>query len=225
MEQTVLPPSRAAAMRAAESLLRIGAVHFRPQDPFTLASGKPSPVYVDCRKIISFPDIRSEIADMMVSLVLHFENRASPFSNIAGGETAGIAFAAFVAERMGRPMTYVRKKPKGYGRNARIEGAMKATDKVLLVEDLATDGGTKIKFAEAIRETGAECRHAAVVLGYGIFSASERRLRDADLTLHHLCSMQDVVDCAEADKTLTSDALKLMREFLELPEEWQRRRM
>ncbi len=225
MEQSYLKPRRAVAMRTAEFLLEIGAVHFRPEDPFTLASGKPSPVYVDCRKIISFPDTRGEIADMMVAMVLNCEKRASPFTNIAGGETAGIPFAAFVAERMRRPMTYVRKKPKGYGRNARIEGAMAVGDSVLLVEDLATDGGSKVKFAEAIRETGAECRHAAVVLGYGIFPEAEMRLQAADLTLHRLCSMQDVVDCAEAKKILRADALKLMREFLEFPEEWQRERM
>ena len=158
MGQTDLERRRAGALRAAELLLSIGAVHFCPDDPFTLASGKPSPVYVDCRKIISFPDARSEIVGMMVSMVIEAEERSFPISNIAGGETAGIPFAALVADRMGLPMTYVRKKPKGYGRNARIEGAMASGDNVLLVEDLATDGGSKLKFADAIRETGAECR-------------------------------------------------------------------
>ena len=82
--------------------------------------------------------------------------------NVAGGETAGIPFATLVAERMGLPMTYVRKKPKGYGKNARIEGVINSNQTVLLVEDLATDGGSKVSFVEAIRETGASCTHTAV---------------------------------------------------------------
>ena len=225
MEQTDWLQRPAAAMRAAELLLNIGAVQFRPENPFALASGKLSPVYVDCRKIISFPEIRSEIVDMMAAMVSDLERRTSPFNNIAGGETAGIPFAAFLADRMGRPMTYVRKKPKGYGRNARIEGVMACGENVLLIEDLATDGGSKIRFAEAIRETGAECRQAAVVLGYGIFPEAENRLRSAGLMLHRLCSMRDLVDRAEANKTLREDTLDVMREFLDFPVEWQRQRM
>ena len=88
------------------------------------------------------------------------------FDNIAGGETAGIPFAALVAERLALPMTYVRKKPKGYGRNARIEGAMTEGQRVLLVEDLTTDGGSKLSFVDAIRETGATCGHTAVIFYY-----------------------------------------------------------
>ena len=225
MAQTDLTRQRATALRTAELLLDISAVHFRPEDPFTLASGRPSPVYVDCRMIISFPKTRDEIVDMMISMISNLGKGESAINNIAGGETAGIPFAALVADRMGLPMTYVRKKPKGYGRNARIEGAMQGGDNVLLVEDLATDGWSKIKFAEAIRETGADCRHAAVVLGYGIFPEAEKRLLSAGLVMHRLCSMQDVVDCAEANHMLRANALSVMREFLDFPEEWQRQRM
>ena len=82
---------------------------------------------------------------------------------------AGIPFAALVAERMGLPMSYIRKKPKGYGRNARIEGNMFENQNVLLVEDLTTDGGSKLSFVEAIRESGAKCSHTAVIFNYGIF--------------------------------------------------------
>ena len=99
------------------------------------------------------------------------------FDNIAGGETAGIPFAAMVAERLALPMTYVRKKPKGYGRNARIEGVMREGDRVLLVEDLATDGGSKLSFVDAIRETGATCAHTAVIFYYGIYPARSKTSR------------------------------------------------
>ena len=124
-------------------LLEIRAVHFNADEPFTLASGLPSPTYIDCRKLISYPRIRSTLMDFLTVTVMR-DAGFEAFDNIAGGETAGIPFAALVAERMALPMTYVRKKPKGYGRNARIEGAMTEGQRVLLVEDLTTDGGSKL---------------------------------------------------------------------------------
>ena len=91
------------------------------------------------------------------------------FDAVAGGETAGIPFAAWIAERLGLPMLYVRKQPKGFGRDAQIEGALAEGARVLLVEDLTTDGGSKIRFAEALRTAGAEVAHTFVVFYYGIF--------------------------------------------------------
>jgi orotate phosphoribosyltransferase len=143
------------------------------------------------------------------------------FDNIAGGETAGIPFAALVAERLALPMTYVRKKPKGYGRNARIEGVMAEGDRVLLVEDLTTDGGSKISFVDAIRETGATCAHTAVIFYYGIFPETTRRLADHGVSLHHLCTWWDVL--AEARRTAAFDAATLteVEAFLNDPRAWQ----
>ena len=156
------PPAAEIARLTARALLEIKAVLFNAETPFMLASGLPSPTYVDCRKLISYPRIRSGLMDFLTVTVMRnvgFE----AFDNIAGGETAGIPFAALVAERMALPMTYVRKKPKGYGRNARIEGVMTEGQRVLLVEDLTTDGGSKLSFVDAIRETGATCAHTAVI--------------------------------------------------------------
>ncbi len=143
------------------------------------------------------------------------------FDSIAGGETAGIPFAALVAERLALPMTYVRKKPKGYGRNARIEGVMTEGQRVLLVEDLTTDGGSKISFVDAIRETGATCAHTAVIFFYGIFPETERRLADHGISLHHLCTWHDVL--AEARRTRAFDAAALTEAeaFLNNPRAWQ----
>ena len=115
------PANSEIASLTARMLLEVKAVHFNSKNPFTLASGLPSPTYIDCRKLISYPRVRSTIMDFLAITVMRnvgFE----VFDNIAGGETAGIPFAALVAERMGLPMSYIRKKPKGYGRNARIEG-------------------------------------------------------------------------------------------------------
>src|SRR5690606_28420672 len=172
MIPSAFPPKEEIARLTARMLLEIKAVHFNADEPFTLASGLPSPTYIDCRKLISFPRIRTTLMDFLAATVLR-EAGFEAFDNVAGGETAGIPFAAFVADRLGLPMSYVRKKPKGYGRNARIEGVMGEGDRVLLVEDLTTDGGSKFSFVDAIRETGASCAHTAGIFYYGIFPETD----------------------------------------------------
>src|SRR5258708_1095331 len=128
------PRIPAPARTVASILLAIGAVHIRPDQPFTFTSGRLSPAYVDCRKIISFPRARAQLMDMAVAMVAEAAGYEA-FDAVAGGETAGIPFAAWMAERMGFPMLYVRNKPKGFGRNAQIEGDFADGARVLLVED------------------------------------------------------------------------------------------
>ena len=205
---------------SAQMLLEVGAVHFNAREPFTLASGLPSPVYVDCRKLISFPRIRSALMDFLVAKVMANAGYEA-FDNIAGGETAGIPFSALVAERMALPMTYVRKKPKGYGRNARIEGVMTEGQRVLLVEDMTTDGGSKLSFVDAIRDTGASCAHTAVIFSYGIFPEIEKTLGDHGVTLHALCTWWDVLAVAKANDTFDSETITGVEAFLSDPRGWQ----
>jgi orotate phosphoribosyltransferase len=205
--------------QAARALLDIRAVHFNAAEPFTLASGLPSPTYIDCRRIISFPQQRAMLMDAMAAQV-----RALDITNVAGGETAGIPFAAMVAERLNLPMTYVRKKPKGYGRNARIEGTMGEGDRVLLVEDLATDGGSKLSFVEAIRDTGATCAETAVVFFYDIFPGAEDRLSAAGVRLHRLCTWWDVLAEARAGGDFDAATLAEVEAFLTAPRAWQEAR-
>ncbi|MEO1796308.1 MAG: orotate phosphoribosyltransferase [Pseudomonadota bacterium] len=212
------------ARLTARMLLEIGAVNFRPEDPFILSSGKPSPSYIDCRKLISYPRIRSTLMDFLVATVMR-EAGFEAFDNVAGGETAGIPFAALVAERMGLPMTYVRKKPKGHGRGARIEGDMNEGQRVLLVEDLTTDGGSKLGFVDAIREAGATCGHTAVIFYYGIFPETEKTLGDHGVALHSLCTWWDVLAEARAQGAFSADALEVVENFLNAPAEWQAARM
>jgi orotate phosphoribosyltransferase len=220
MITATFPAKEDIARLTAQMLLEIKAVHFNADTPFTLASGLPSPTYIDCRKLISYPRIRSALMDFL-TLTVQRDAGFEAFDNIAGGETAGIPFAALVAERLALPMTYVRKKPKGYGRNARIEGVMAEGDRVLLVEDLTTDGGSKISFVDAIRETGATCAHTAVIFYYGIFPETTRRLADHGVSLHHLCTWWDVL--AEARRTAAFDAATLteVEAFLNDPRVWQ----
>ncbi|MEE3360863.1 MAG: orotate phosphoribosyltransferase [Pseudomonadota bacterium] len=220
MIPTSFPTKEEIARLSARMLLEIGAVNFRPEDPFILASGLPSATYIDCRKLISFPRIRSTLMDFLTITVMR-DAGFEAFDNIAGGETAGIPFAALVAERMALPMTYVRKKPKGYGRNARIEGAMTEGQRVLLVEDLTTDGGSKISFVDAIRDTGASCAHTAVIFYYGIFPETEKTLGDHGVTLHHLCTWWDVLEAAREMGSFDESTLSEVEKFLRDPREWQ----
>ncbi|MGH1425083.1 MAG: orotate phosphoribosyltransferase [Pseudooceanicola sp.] len=214
------PPAEEIARLTAGMLLDIEAVHFNAAEPFTLASGLPSPTYIDCRKLISYPRIRATLMDFLSVTVMR-QAGLEAFDNIAGGETAGIPFAALVAERMALPMTYVRKKPKGYGRNARIEGVMTEGERVLLVEDLTTDGGSKISFVDAIRETGATCAHTAVIFFYGIFPETEKTLGDHGVTLHHLCTWWDVLAEARARAAFDDATLTEVESFLSAPRAWQ----
>ena len=220
MIPTSFPDQRKMARLTARMLLEIQAVHFNADEPFILASGKPSPTYIDCRKLISYPRIRSTLMDFLTVTVMRNAGFEA-FDNVAGGETAGIPFGALVAERMALPMTYVRKKPKGYGRNARIEGVMTEGQRVLLVEDLTTDGGSKISFVDAIRETGATCAHTAVIFYYGIFPQTEKILGGHGVTLYHLCTWWDVLTEAREQGTFDSATLREVEAFLKSPEAWQ----
>ena len=210
---------RDAALITAKLLLEIKAVNFRPEEPYTLTSGWKSPVYIDCRRIIFFPRARAKICDLAVEKIsrhIGYETIAA----VAGGETAGIPFAAWIAERLGVPMAYIRKQPKGFGRNALIEGDVPENMNTLLVEDLTTDGGSKIRFARALREAGAICNHAFVVFFYGVFPGSFETLAGMDIGLHHLCTWWDVLDACRSHRYFSDSALAGVRKFLENPMAW-----
>ena len=214
------PTPEEIARLSARALLEIKAVDFNATEPFTYASGLKGPTYVDCRRIISFPRVRGNLMDFLAATAMR-DAGFEAFTNVAGGETAGIPFGAMVAERLGLPMSYVRKKPKGYGRNARIEGRMDESDRVLLVEDLTTDGGSKLSFVDAIRATGAQCGHTAVIFYYGIFQETTQRLADHGVKLHHLCTWWDVLAEAKAQASFDNATLTEVEAFLSDPRGWQ----
>ena len=217
MIPTSFPPREEIARLSAAMLLEAKAVHFNSREPFTHASGRQAPTYIDCRRLISFPRIRSALMDFLCVTVMR-EAGLEAFDNIAGGETAGIPFAALVADRLALPMTYVRKKPKGYGRNARIEGVMTEGQRVLLVEDLATDGGSKLSFVQAIRDTGATCAHTAVIFAYGIFPEMQARLAAEGVALHSLCTWWDVLAEARCQGAFDPETLAAVEAYLKDPE-------
>ena len=220
MIPTSFPTKEEMARLTAGMLLEIGAIDFNAREPFTHASGKQAPTYVDCRKLISFPRIRATLMDFMAVSVMR-EAGFEAFDNVAGGETAGIPFSAMVAERLALPMTYVRKKPKGYGRNARIEGVMTEGQRVLLVEDLTTDGGSKISFVEAIRDTGASCSATAVIFYYGIFDGVEEMLAEHGVQLISLCTWWDVLAEAKARNAYDAETLATVEAYLRDPSGWK----
>jgi orotate phosphoribosyltransferase len=213
-------PDRALiAETVARMLLEIEAVHFRADQPYTFTSGLASPVYIDCRKLISYPRVRSALMDFAASLVFRsvgFEQ----FDVVAGGETAGIPFAAWLSDKMGLPMVYVRKKPKGFGRNAQIEGSLSEGARVLLVEDLTTDGGSKLKFAEAIGHAGAKVSDTFAVFYYDIFPETPARLEAAGMRLHYLATWWDVLKVCRDEQRFDTTTLTEVERFLKSPIAW-----
>jgi orotate phosphoribosyltransferase len=203
----------------AKMLWEIKAVHFRPEEPYKLASGMMSPVYIDCRKLISFPRIRSAVMDFAAATVMS-EAGFEQFDCVAGGETAGIPFAAFLAERLSLPMIYVRKQPKGHGRNAQIEGHMPDGARVLVIEDLTTAGGSMFKFIDAIRAAGGVVNHGMALFYYGIFREAAARFANGHVELHHIATWRQVLEVARAQALFNSEKLASVQSFLDDPLAW-----
>jgi orotate phosphoribosyltransferase len=200
-------------------LLEIDAVHFRPNDPFILTSGRASPVYIDCRKIISFPRARRKVIDLAAERVeqeIGFES----LDAVAGGETAGIPYAAWLSDKLNLPMLYIRKKPKGFGRGAQIEGDMPVGCRTLLVEDLASEGTSKVNFINAIRSAEGVVTDTLVVFHYGIFKQSTEVLANLGVRLHGLATWWDMLDAAKETGRLNIADQASIRAFLEDPEGW-----
>jgi orotate phosphoribosyltransferase len=213
------PGEDAAARDTARILLDIGAVNFRPEQPYILTSGRASPVYIDCRRVISFPVERSRIIGHAVAAV-SAAGSSRPIAAVAGGETAGIPYSAWIADRMNLPMLYVRKEPKGFGRMAQIEGHMPDNCHALLVEDLATDGGSKINFVNAIRKAGGTVDRVFVVFYYGIFPEALDTLEDLGVKLVWLATWADVIEAAAEAKTFDTGKIAAVRAYLDDPHGW-----
>jgi orotate phosphoribosyltransferase len=207
------------AETTAKMLLEVKAVHFSHDKPFVFTSGWASPVYIDCRKLISYPRVRSALIDFAAATLLR-DVGYEQFDTVAGGETAGIPYAAWLAERLSLPMQYVRKKPKGFGRGAQIEGHIQEGARTLLVEDLTTDGRSKINFCKALREAGAVVEHVFVVFYYDIFPESKAVLQEIGVRLHHLATWWDVLRVAKQGGYFEPRVLDQVERFLNAPAAW-----
>lgn len=203
----------------AKMLLEVKAVHFNIEKPFIFTSGRVSPIYIDCRKLISYPHVRRSLIDMAETRIL-LDVGFEQIDAVAGGETAGIPFAAWIADRLMLPMQYVRKQPKDFGRHAQIEGYLQAGSRVLLVEDLTTDSCSKVNFINALRKAGAQVNHCFVLLHYDIFKENASVLKDIDVNLHALATCWDVLRVAKKTGYFKSKTLDEIEKFLHSPTEW-----
>ncbi len=210
------------AHAAAKILLNTKSVLFNTKEPFKYTSGNIGPVYVDCRRIMSFPEERGTLMDMATQL-LKKDIGTKNIDYIAGGETAGIPYAAFIAERMGKPMLYVRKKPKGVGRMNQIEGHFEdgASPNVLLVEDLQNFGHSKQIFVDALHEAGAVVDHFFTLFDYGIRPDVPKVNKNMGLRAHHLCNWHDILDVARKESYLDKETLSSVEAYLKDPESWK----
>lgn len=213
-------PDRAVmAELLAGMLWDIKAVHFRADEPYRLASGLASPVYIDCRKLLSYPRIRSGVIDFAAATVLRNVGFES-FDVIAGGETAGIPFAALLADRLGLPMIYVRKKPKGHGRGAQIEGVLPEGARVLVIEDLTTAGVSMFTFIDAIRAAGGVVDHGMALFFYDIFPQARADMAAQGITLHNIATWRDALAVARERALFDRDTLSEVESFLNNPLAW-----
>ena len=208
------------ARTTAKFLLEINAIHFNSASPFTLTSGLKSPVYIDCRKLISYPKARSILINFCSDIVVN-KIGLDKVESLVGGETAGIPFASFLASKLELPMHYVRKKPKGFGVNNYIEGNNIKGKRVILVEDLTTDGGSKINFCNSIRKAGAIVEETIVLFYYNIFDDVPDKLKKYGINLNYLACWWDILNYCKEDKSIIdNETITQIEQFLISPKEW-----
>jgi orotate phosphoribosyltransferase len=215
------PDKQGIAELTARMLLEVEAVRFMTDKPFIFTSGWASPVYTDCRRLISFPRVRRQLIDFAAATIMR-EAGFEQFDAVAGGETAGIPFAAWMADRLGLPMLYVRKQPKGFGRGAQIEGHMVEGQRVLLVEDMTSDGRSKVNFCNALREAGGKVEHVLVFFFYDIFPEGRTILGDLGVTLHSLATWWDVLAVAKTSGKFDAAQLADVEKFMHDPAAWSK---
>lgn len=201
--------------RIAHELLAIQAVFLRPNEPFTWASGIKSPIYCDNRLTLSHPETRTLIEEGLSSLVqTHFPEAEV----LMGTATAGIAHAAIVGHLLQLPMGYVRSGKKDHGRQNQIEGRLEKGQKVVVIEDLISTGGSVLEVVETLRGAGAEVLGVVSIFTYGMKKSMER-LSSANVTLHSLCSFDAIAKvAAEEGKIETSDIQRLLQ-FRDCPQD------
>ncbi|WP_028561590.1 orotate phosphoribosyltransferase [Paenibacillus pinihumi] len=198
----------------AKHLLNIEAVALRPNDPFTWTSGIKSPIYCDNRLTMSFPAIRDIVAEGFAALVKELYPDADV---IAGTATAGIPHAAWVSQKLGLPMIYIRDKAKGHGKQNQIEGKLAAGQKVVVIEDLISTGGSSIKAAQAVAEAGGEVQGVVAIFTYQLARAEEG-FREAGIPLATLSNYTALIDAALELGKIQEGEVALLKSWRENPQ-------
>ena len=202
--------------KVAESLLKIKAIKLQPSEPFTWASGWKSPIYCDNRKTLSFPEIRTLVRDEFVKTVKAKYPQAEV---IAGVATGAIAQGALVAQELGLPCIYVRSSPKDHGLGNLIEGDLKAGQKVVVIEDLISTGGSSLKAAEAVRAAGAEVLGMVAIFTYG-FPVSENAFKEHKVELTTLSNYNAMIETAVATGYVKEEQVETLKEWRKSPDTW-----
>lgn len=185
----------------AKGLLKIQAVFLRPNEPFTWASGIKSPIYCDNRLILTDPEVRNTVENEMARVV---KEKYPECEKLMGTSTAGIAHAAIAAHILDMPMGYVRSSAKTHGRNNRIEGKLEKGDKVVVIEDLISTGGSSIEVVEALREAGADVLGVISIFTYNTKKADEK-FAEANVEKYSLCSVETMIDTAVEEGYIQAD--------------------
>ncbi|WIV18220.1 orotate phosphoribosyltransferase [Paenibacillus polygoni] len=201
------------AEKIASALLSIKAVALRPNDPFTWTSGIKSPIYCDNRLTMSYPEIRDLIAESFAALI---REQYPETEVIAGTATAGIPHAAFVAQKLGLPMIYIRDKAKGHGKENQIEGLVKEGQKVIVIEDLISTGGSSIKAAQAVQQSGAEVLAVLAIFSYQLDRAVNG-FEEAGIALQTLSNYSALIDVALREGAIAEGDIALLHSWRENP--------
>lgn len=205
------------AQEIAKKLLEIGAIKLNIQKPFGWSSGWQSPIYCDNRLSLSYPEIRTYIKRGLSNLVkLHFPESEA----VAGVATAGIPQGALIADELALPFAYVRAKPKGHGMENIIEGRLRESSKVVVVEDLVSTGGSSLKAAEALRNAGYEVLGMVSIFTYG-FDLADQNFKEAGLPLFSLSNYAVLIEEAEKLGLVKSGELETLESWRRAPEQWK----
>lgn len=205
-----------ASREIAEKLLEIEAVKLSPKNPFKWASGWNSPIYCDNRLTLSYPSIRTLIKNEFVKLI---QTELPSVEAIAGVATAGIPQGALIADALNIPFLYVRASAKSHGLENRVEGRISKGQKIVVVEDLVSTGGSSISAIEALRHSGAEVLGLVAIFSYG-FDVATQNFSKANLKTHYLCDYNAMVQEAESKNYISKDDLSSLQAWRENPGEW-----
>lgn len=193
----------------ASYLLKIEAVALRPHEPFTWTSGIKSPIYCDNRLTMSYPEVRDYIAESFASII---REQYPDVEVIAGTATAGIPHAAWVAQKLNLPMAYIRDKAKGHGKENMIEGHIKPGQKVVVIEDLISTGGSSLKAAQAVQAVGADALAVLAIFSYQLDKAVQA-FSEADIPLQSLSNYTALTEVAVREGHIQEEDLELLQSF------------
>jgi orotate phosphoribosyltransferase len=200
----------------ATHLLQIGAVSLQPNEPFIWSSGLKSPIYCDNRLTLAYPHVRSIIADGLAQLIrAHFPD----VEIIAGTATAGIPHASWTSERLGLPMCYVRSQAKAHGRGKQIEGKVERGQKVVVVEDLISTGGSSLTAVGALKEAGCDVLGVIAIFTYGL-EKGKQAFAESDVQVHTLTDYDSLIETAVELGVVGEQDLATLRDWRKQPEAW-----